>query len=94
MKRMLTAAAVLAALALSGTAWAEDAASTYKAKCVMCHGADGKKKGDLTALKMSEADIAKTIADGNPEKKMPAYKGKLSDAEIQALAKYVKSGMK
>ncbi len=94
MKRILSAALAVALLGFAGTAFAEDAAAIYKAKCQACHGPDGKKKGDLTALKASEADVAKTISNGNPEKKMPAYKGKLSDAEIHALAKFVKGGLK
>ncbi len=94
MKRMITGAVLAAVVAFSGVAYAQDAAATFKAKCAMCHGPDGKKKGDLTALKADEATIAKEIANGVPEKKMPAYKGKLSDAEIQALAKYVKNGLK
>lgn len=94
MKRILSAALAVALVGLAGTAFAQDAAAIFKAKCVACHGADGKKKGDLTALKGSEADVAKTISNGNPAKKMPAYKGKLSDAEINALAKFVKGGLK
>jgi mono/diheme cytochrome c family protein len=93
MKRAITVA-LLAALALSGTAYAQDAAAVFKAKCAACHGADGKKKGDLTVLKGDEAAVAKNITDGIPDKKMPSYKGKLSDAEIQALAKYLKAGLK
>ncbi len=94
MKRMLSFALLAALVALTGAARADDAAAVYKAKCAACHGADGKKKGDLTALKGDEAAVAKEIADGIPDKKMPAYKGKLSDAEIQALAKYLKAGLK
>jgi mono/diheme cytochrome c family protein len=94
MKRILSASLLVALVGFAGSAVAQDAAAIYKAKCVACHGADGKKKGDLTALKGSEADVAKTISSGNPAKKMPAYKGKLSDAEISALAKFVKGGLK
>jgi cytochrome c6 len=47
---------------------------------------------DLAAASGSEADIAATIANGKG--KMSAYKDKLSDAEIRALAKYVKAGVK
>jgi mono/diheme cytochrome c family protein len=94
MNRILTAVLLGALVGFAGTAYAQEAAATYKAKCVACHGADGKKKGDLTAAKGSEADVAKAIANGIPEKKMPGYKGKLSDAEIQALAKFVKGGLK
>ncbi len=94
MKRILAAILAIGLAGAAGTALAADAAATYKAKCAACHGADGKKKGDLTAVKGSDADVARTIADGIPAKKMPAYKGKLSDEEIQGVAKYVKNGLK
>jgi mono/diheme cytochrome c family protein len=43
-------------------------------------------------VKGSEADLAATITNGKG--KMASYKGKLSDEEIQALAKFVKAGLK
>ncbi len=74
-------------------------ADDYKAKCAMCHGADGtgamaKKMGskDLNSPEvqaMSEADIAKIITDGKG--KMTGFKGKLSDDQIKAVAGYVKT---
>jgi cytochrome c551 len=72
-----------------------DGAAIYKAKCAMCHGADGAgqtptgksmKVGDLRSAdvqKMSDKDLTALITDGKG--KMPAYKGKLSAAEITAL---------
>ncbi len=96
MKRL----AIVAALLLSAAAArAEDATALYQAKCKMCHGADGKgsevgkKMGapDLTAVKIAPADAAKVIADGKG--KMVGFKGKLSDADIQALSTYV-AGLK
>jgi cytochrome c6 len=98
MKRILFA---LAALSLATAAGADDAAAGLFAKrCASCHGKDGKgtpvgqKMGaaDLTAATGSEADLANVISNGKG--KMTAYKGKLTDAEIQSLAKYVKSGLK
>jgi len=97
MKRILF---VLAAVSLAGTVLAADAASLYATKCTACHGKDGKgtsvgqKMGakDLTATKASEAEVAATITNGKG--KMSAYKDKLSAEEIQALAKFVKAGLK
>ena len=94
----LLIAAVLVSLA--GPALAADPAALYGNKCNACHGKDGKgtsvgkKMGapDLTTLKVSEADIAKTIENGKG--KMTAFKGKLAPEEIQAVAKYVKGGLK
>ncbi len=101
MKRIIVAVAALAVLAAGSARAADTAADLFQKKCAVCHGKDGKgttpmaqKLGakDLTTLKESEADIAKAITDGKG--KMTPFKGKLSDAEIQSLAKYVKDGLK
>ena len=84
------------ALALPATLLAESAADTYKAKCAMCHGADGSKSmmgakplnGD-DVQKMSDADLNAEIANGKG--KMPAYKGKLTDAQISDMVKYIRT---
>lgn len=97
MKRILVA---LLAVSLAAPILADDAAALFAKRCASCHGKDGKgtpvgqKMGakDLAAVSGSEADIAATIANGKG--KMSAYKDKLSDAEIKALAKYVKAGVK
>lgn len=99
MKNML-AAALLAVLA-APVAWAAGPADTFQAKCAACHGKDGKGQSDmakklgvknLTVTKLSAAEIEKVIANGKG--KMTPWKGKLSDAEIASLAKYVAGGMK
>ncbi len=83
----------------SSSAVAQDAAATYKAKCAMCHGADGKgspmgiKMGtrDFTSddvQKQSDAQLAEVIAKGKG--KMPAYDGKLKDTEITGLVAYIR----
>ena len=86
---------------LTSTAFAADPkpADLYKSKCQSCHGADGKattvgkKLGardfqDPDVASMSEEDLAKITSAG--KNKMPAYKGKLKEHQIQALAKYIK----
>ncbi|HEX9400558.1 MAG TPA: cytochrome c [Anaeromyxobacter sp.] len=97
MTRLLFA---IAALSLSGTTLAAETATLYAGKCGACHGKDGKgtavgkKMGapDLTTLKDSEAEIVGVISNGRG--KMAAYGQKLSADEIQALAKFVKAGLK
>ncbi len=100
MKRIAAAVAVLLAAGLATPAHAEDAKALYGKKCAACHGSDGKGKTamgqklgaqDLTASKMSEADIEKTIENGKG--KMPAVKG-LGKEETQSLAKFVSGGLK
>jgi cytochrome c6 len=97
---MTKLAAAVLAISISASALAQDAHQLYSAKCNACHGKDGKgtsvgqKMGapDLTTLKASEADIAATITNGKG--KMTSFKGKLSDEEIAAVAKFVKNGLK
>ena len=90
------------ALAIPTVAFAQGSgADIFKAKCAMCHGADGSAStgmGKTMGLKplsspevqnMSDADLTALITNGKG--KMPAYKGKLSDADIAAVVKYVKT---
>ena len=98
--RGLILAVMAAGLALWSTPAAADAAATYKAKCAMCHGADGK--GGTPAgktmgahdfaspevQKMSDAELASVITSG--KNKMPAYGKSLKDADIKDLVSYVR----
>jgi len=84
------------ALALPPLAAAQSAADTYKAKCAMCHGADGSKSmmgakplNGAEVQAMSDADLAGAITNGKG--KMPAYKDKLSQAQINDLVKYIRT---
>jgi cytochrome c6 len=81
--------------AFSSPAMAQDAAATYKAKCAMCHGPDGKggKMGtkDFASpevQKQSDAELAATITNGKG--KMPKYGEKLKENEIKDLVTYIR----
>ncbi|MGB8060978.1 MAG: cytochrome c [Candidatus Sulfotelmatobacter sp.] len=81
----------------SSPAVAQDAAATFKAKCAMCHGADGKggKMGtkDFASPEIksaSDAQLIETVTKGKPPK-MPSYGGKLKDTEIKDLVAYIRS---
>lgn len=77
-------------------------APIFQQKCVKCHGKDGKGKAegtpDFTSAsfkKKSDDRLFKSISNGikadNPDNEdMPAWKGKLTDAQIRAAIKYVK----
>jgi len=88
---------LLIALALPPMAAAQSAADTYKTKCAICHGPDGKGKSamgtkDLAGAdiqKMSDADLTAAITNGKG--KMPAYKGKLTDDQVKDMVAYVRS---
>jgi len=95
------ALAVLAAgLVLWSTPAAADAAATYKAKCAMCHGADGKGAtpagksmgahdfSSAEIQKLTDAQLAGIITNG--KNKMPAYGKSLKEAEIKDLVTYIR----
>lgn len=80
----------------SSSAVAQDAAATYKAKCAMCHGPDGKggKMGtrDFASPEVkaeTDAQLTEIISKGKG--KMPAYGGKLTDADIKGLIAHIRS---
>jgi len=97
MKKLLIATVVLA---IATPMFAADGAATYKAKCAMCHGADGKAEtpagkkmgahdfASPEVQKMSDADLTQAIEKG--KNKMPAYAGKLKDSEVKELVAYVR----
>lgn len=73
----------------------------YKAKCAVCHAADGSgntpagKKMDVQDFKAPEiAKLTDQVLFEITKKgkgKMPAYDGKLTDAQINDLVKYIRS---
>jgi cytochrome c6 len=89
-------------LSLAGPALgAVDAAKLFASKCAACHGKDGAgspsgKKMGVKDLAEEKGESAKEIAEDITlgKGKMPAFKGKLTPEEIDALAKYVKAGLK
>jgi mono/diheme cytochrome c family protein len=76
-----------------------DGAGLFKAKCAMCHGADGTGKTpmgqklnirDLRSAevqKQSDAEMSQAIAQGKG--KMPAFKA-LSSGEVKLLAAHIR----
>ncbi len=80
----------------SSSAAAQDAAATYKAKCAMCHGPDGKggKMGtrDFASAEVkAETDAQLTDIITKGKGKMPAYDGKLKAEDIKGLVAYIRS---
>jgi len=73
----------------------------YKSKCVMCHGADGSGSTpagkalkaasfkDAVLIKATDSDLVAAATKGKG--KMPAYEGKLSDAQIKAAIGYIRT---
>jgi mono/diheme cytochrome c family protein len=63
--------AVALFILIPNLSWADDGATTYKAKCAACHGVDaaGKPAAKIPSLngddakKLSDADLAKAITE-------------------------------
>lgn len=92
---ILLACAVMAVC--SSSAAAKDAAATYyKAKCAMCHGADGKggKRGtkDFTPdiQGMTDAKLTEVLTKCTAPK-MPAHEEKLKESDIKGLVAYIRT---
>ena len=97
------AVAILSVMVLSTmTVFAQGpGADTYKAKCAMCHGADGSGNtpaGKATktpsfnapeVLKLSTAELIAATKEGKG--KMPAYSGKLTGAQITQVVAYIQT---
>jgi cytochrome c oxidase cbb3-type subunit III len=72
-------------------------AKVFADNCAACHGADGKGNVDMGAPNLTDAiwlyggdqaTITKTVIDGRAGV-MPSWNGKLSEADIRAVALYV-----
>lgn len=106
MKKLITLTALLSVFAVA-SASAADGKELYEKDCAKCHGADGKgqtKMGqklgakDYTDAKVQDAikddAMAKAVKDGFKDKEgkvlMKPTEG-LSDADIAAVVKYMRS---
>ncbi|MGA3069422.1 MAG: cytochrome c [Terracidiphilus sp.] len=103
MKLNLTHLAVFCiAASIATPAFAQSAgADTYKAKCAMCHGADGlgatpagkamkaASFKDPAIVKAPDAQLIAIVKSG--KNKMPAYAGKLTDDQIKAAVAYIRT---
>ena len=79
--------------------------AVYEQRCLACHGSQGKGDGptgkvlvppaaDFTSAaskKKSDAELLKIIENGKPPTAMIAWKGQLSDQDIQHVLAYVKT---
>src|SRR2546423_226305 len=78
----------------SPTSVGTNGAAIFKTNCASCHtlaaaGATGTVGPDLDQLKPAMALVVHQVTNGGAI--MPAFKGKLTAAQIQAVAKYVSS---
>ena len=102
MKPLKTATALLSSMLLaSAIASAQTTEALYKSKCTVCHGADGTgttPMGKKLVVRDFHSDEVSKMTDeelfGITKKgkiKMPAYDKKLTDDQIKALVKYIRT---
>ena len=95
------AVAVLAISTSRNVSAAGDARSVYNARCASCHGRDGRAASARAkrehARDMTSGEWQDSVSDerlynsiSNGKGKMPAFKKKLSDAQIDELVNYVR----
>jgi len=101
-KTIRFAVALAAAVLFAGAmGFAQSGEATYKARCQSCHGAEGapnpgiakmmgvKPANDPAVKAHSEAQMIAITTNGKG--KMPAFKGKLSDAQIKDSVAYFRT---
>ncbi len=102
-KTIRSLAVLAAAVCLAGSmGFAQSSGeATYTAKCQMCHGAKGAADTPTAKMlkvlplsspemkKLTEADMIKATEDGKG--KMPAFKSKLTDAQIKEAVVYFRA---
>jgi len=94
---LVIAAAGMALLVWPASSRADEATDLFKAKCAMCHGADGAGKPAMKTRDMGSADVQKqtdaeltTIITGG-KNKMPAYGTKLTPEQITGLVAHIRT---
>jgi mono/diheme cytochrome c family protein len=89
---MVAGFVLTSATARTGNADDFDAAGTFTAKCVACHGAAAEKKFDAT---LADADLVQIVLKGKKAEKppnMPGYEEKgITEGQAKALVAYMKS---
>jgi cytochrome c6 len=96
------AAIVTLALSVVLPAFGEGSgADTFKIRCAMCHGADGKANTpagkafkavplrDPMVVNSSDEELDTIVKNG--KNKMPSFKDKLSDEQVKAVITYIRT---
>lgn len=101
-RNMQLCVVVFVALATAAPVLAQSGGeTTFKSRCAMCHGADGLAASPMAKAlgvpsvksdqfkKFTQAELIASTENGKG--KMPAYKGKLTDAQIREVVAYIQS---
>ena len=89
-----------AAMAPADLASQPEGSAIFKQKCAACHGPDGKGIASIKTPDFSnpavqsgltDQQIAQIIANGKPGTMMPAWSGKLSEEEIEAVRGFIRT---
>jgi mono/diheme cytochrome c family protein len=104
-RKAVALAAIMAAATVTTTFAQSSGADIYKARCQSCHGSAGipnpgiakamgvKPATDPALKKMSQAEMIAATSNGMGAK-MPAFKSKLTDAQIKDSVDYFRTFVK
>jgi mono/diheme cytochrome c family protein len=100
MKKIAFLVLLTATFGASAVAENADVQDLFVSKCAICHGADGSARTTIgknmkirdfhssEVQKQSDADLKAIITKGKG--KMPAFEGKLTEAQIDQLLAYIR----
>lgn len=95
---LLASAAPVETQSKAAPAVSDETKKLYTAQCQACHGPNGKALlpdmsfvGRAWKHGTKTSDMAEVIADGVPGTMMMPFKGRLTEAQIRDLARYVRS---
>ena len=67
------------------------AATSYRAKCLVCHQSAGARGSNLFATKLTDEQFLETVINGRKGTQMPAFGERLSPDEVWQVHAFVKS---
>ena len=102
MRLIFNTAAIALLCSIAAPAFAADGgADTFKARCAMCHGEDGKANTpagkafkamplrDPMVVNSSDEELTNIVKNG--KNKMPSFKSILTDDQVKAVISYIRT---
>ncbi len=86
--KVLLISLFFSAVSVASASEQPDGEQLFKKKCSICHAIDKKKLGPAVNSMSNDEEVLRQVSTKG-RKSMPAYEGKLTGAEIDALVRYL-----